>query len=85
LVPRRDITARVSLGLAIRRLRKREGLNRRELARYAEIDHAALKRYERGDESPSFESLLAITGAMVVPLSALIGDFEHEHYPLKDE
>jgi transcriptional regulator with XRE-family HTH domain len=70
--------AAVALGRAVQGLREREGLSRRELARYAGIEHRTLVRVERGEEFPSFETLLAIVDVMVLSLVVLIEAFEHE-------
>jgi transcriptional regulator with XRE-family HTH domain len=58
--------AAVALGRAVQGLREREGLSRRELARYADLEHQALRRIERGEEFASFETLLAIADVMVL-------------------
>ena len=85
LVAPQDSAACASLGQAIQRLRRREGLSRRELARDAKVDYGALRRIERGEACPSCEELLAISNTLVLPLSSLIGHFENEHYVFEDK
>jgi transcriptional regulator with XRE-family HTH domain len=66
---RQDLTR---LGLAIGELRRREGVNRRELARAAGIEEARLGALEAGRLDPDYELLLAVAEGIGVRPSAFV-------------
>jgi len=65
-----------SIGREVRRLREQLGLTISELARSAKLSGGMLSKIENGSTSPSLSSLLALTRALHVPMTALFRGFE---------
>ncbi len=65
-----------AIGARVRDRRKAAGLTLAELARAAEISTAMLSRIETGQISPSLNTLQLLSGAINMPLSALLASFE---------
>jgi len=62
----------VSLGDAIRRIRKAKGISQEALALTAEVDRGYLGRVERGDNNVAILTLLKIANALQVSLQDLM-------------
>lgn len=71
-----DVAAdgRASIGRRIRRLREATHATQENLAASAGIGRVTLVRVERGDQSPTFDTLAAIARALGKPLSDLLVD-----------
>ncbi|MFZ5443030.1 MAG: helix-turn-helix domain-containing protein [Myxococcota bacterium] len=67
----RDSSALQALGRRVRRLREGLRLTQEEFAKRCEISVSFASLLERGERSPSFETLLTISRALEVPLSEL--------------
>lgn len=65
-----------SIGQEVRRLRERLGLTIAKLAKAADMSSGMLSKIENGSTSPSLASLLALSQALNVPVSALFRQFE---------
>ena len=63
---------RQSIGSRIRRLREAAGKTQEELAGAAGIGRVTLVRIERGEQSPRYETLVALAGAFGEPLGRLL-------------
>jgi transcriptional regulator with XRE-family HTH domain len=59
-------------GALIRELRLRKGMSQEVLSGLAEISRSHLSMIETGGKSPNMETLWRISGALELPLSALI-------------
>ena len=68
---------RRALGRRIRKLRKEAGMTQERLAEAAEIGRVTLVRIESGEQSPRFETLSALAGALQRPTTELLMD-DHE-------
>ncbi len=66
----------VSIGQEVRRLRERLGLTIAKLAKAADMSSGMLSKIENGSTSPSLASLLGLSQALNVPVSALFRQFE---------
>jgi XRE family transcriptional regulator, regulator of sulfur utilization len=64
------------LGNVIRMHRDRRGLSQEALAALADVDRSFLGEVERGEASPSLETLVKIANALGERLSALISECE---------
>lgn len=69
-------------GELIRRSRKRHGLSQRRLALRAGTDQAAISRIERGETSPTIETLERLMEAMGERLSLDAESLERDYDPL---
>ena len=69
-------------GELIRRSRKRHGLSQRRLALRAGTDQAAISRIERGETSPTIETLERLLAAMGERLSIQPEPLDREYDPL---
>ena len=65
-----------SIGREVRRLREQLGMTISELAKSAKLSGGMLSKIENGSTSPSLSSLLALTRALHVPMTALFKGFE---------
>lgn len=63
-------------GTAIGQLRERRGLSIVQLAFISGLNRDTIAAIERGDSSPTFRTLLAISGALSLPLSEVMGRYE---------
>jgi DNA-binding XRE family transcriptional regulator len=63
---------RESVGARIRELRKSAGLTQEQLATKAGIGRVTLVRIEKGEQSPRYETLLALTAGLGRPLAELL-------------
>lgn len=63
---------RQALGLSIRRLRESTGLTQEALARAANIGRVTLVRIEHGEQSPRYETLVALARALQRPIQELL-------------
>jgi transcriptional regulator with XRE-family HTH domain len=71
--PDRPLTGLAAqVGATVRRLRAAQGLTLAELARSAAISPAMLSRMERGDVSPSLDTLAQLAAALNTSCSALL-------------
>lgn len=66
----------------IKGARERHGLSQRALALRAGTDQAAISRIERGEISPTVETVERLLAAMGERLSLASEPFEREHDPL---
>ncbi len=64
---------RMSLGERIREMRTAAGMTQRELASAAGIGRVTLVRLESGEQSPRYETLVAIARALGGPVGELLG------------
>ncbi len=67
-------TGRAQLGRRIRALRTQVGLSQEELAKRAKIGRATLARIELGQDSPRYETLVAIARGLGCDVSRLLID-----------
>ena len=65
-----------TFGLVVRIERVARGLSQEELAERAELHRNAIGLIERGERSPSIESLYAIARGLGVPASTLLTRME---------
>ena len=63
---------RQSIGSRIRRLREAARLTQEELATAAGIGRVTLVRIENGEQSPRYETLVALAGALGRPVAELL-------------
>lgn len=66
----------------IKRSRKRRGISQRSLALRAGTDQAAVSRIERGEVSPSVETVERLLAAMGERLRLEAEPFQRDHDPL---
>ena len=66
------------LGKRIRNIRRTSGTTQENLASRAGIGRITLGRIERGEQSPRYETLLAIAGGLACSVQSLIVDDESE-------
>lgn len=57
----------------LQRLREREGISRVVLSQLCGLPNGAIRKYERGEISPSIDSLIAIADHFHVSLDDLVG------------
>ncbi|MFI5954882.1 helix-turn-helix domain-containing protein [Cryptosporangium sp. NPDC051539] len=62
------------VGRRLRALRKEHGISLSALAERAGIGKATLSRLETGARNPTLETLYAVTGALGVPLAAVLAE-----------
>lgn len=67
------LTESSGVGARVTALRTERGLSLSELARRARIGKATLSGLEAGTRNPTLETLQAVTAALGLPLTALIG------------
>ena len=67
----------MELGDVIRQRRDQLGLSQAELARAAGIDARQIRRYESGEQQPSFTVAVAIAAALKISLTDLAGMPSH--------
>ena len=65
---------RQSIGNRIRRLREAAGMTQEELSSSAGIGRVTLVRIEKGEQSPRYETLIALSRALGRPLVELLAD-----------
>ena len=70
---------RHTLGQRIRRFRSSAGLTQDALARTANIGRVTLVRLEKGEQTPRFKTLDAISKALAIPVSELLVESEFLH------
>lgn len=58
---------------ALRRLRERKGISRRVLSELCGLPTGAVRRYERGEASPTLPTLMALAAYFGVTLDELTG------------
>lgn len=63
---------RQSIGSRIRRLREAAGITQEALASSAEIGRVTLVRIEKGEQSPRYETLVALSRALGLPLGEIL-------------
>ncbi|MEW5727276.1 MAG: helix-turn-helix transcriptional regulator [Pseudomonadota bacterium] len=63
---------RTIFGANVRQLRRQRGLSQATLAERADISVDMVGRIERGQASPSFDTVEAIAGVFSVPATALV-------------
>lgn len=71
-----SITAALRIGRRVAALRRERGLSLSELAGRAGIGKATLSGVEAGTRNPTLETLYAITGALGLPLAAVLAEPE---------
>ena len=69
---------REALGRAIRVLRAEQGASQEDVEAAGGLGQNALTRIERGNVSPSFDSLVGVATGLGVPLSVLIDGYEQQ-------
>jgi uncharacterized protein len=72
----------MTAGETIRRARERHGISQRTLALRASTDQAAISRIERGDISPTVETVERLLAAMGERLGLETRPVEREYDPL---
>ncbi len=65
---------RVALGSRLKTLREAAGMTQAELAKAAGIGRVTLVRIEHGEQSPRYDSLTALAGALGRPVADLLTD-----------
>ena len=65
---------RQSIGNRIRRLREAAGMTQEELSSSAGIGRVTLVRIEKGEQSPRYETLIALSRALGRPLAEMLAD-----------
>ncbi|MBM3942941.1 MAG: helix-turn-helix domain-containing protein [SAR202 cluster bacterium] len=65
-------TGRKVLGERIKHARKQAGLTQEALARVTKVARVTLARIERGDQSPRYDTLLAIAAGLNIPVEHLL-------------
>ena len=70
-VERAAAAGRRSLGARLRQLRAESGMTQEALAKAAGIGRVTLVRIEKGEQSPRYETLVALAGAMKLDASKL--------------
>ena len=68
----------VAFGRVVRRARKKLGISQEELADRCSLHRNAIGLVERGERSPSFDTLLAISHGLDVTASTLVARVERE-------
>lgn len=63
---------RQSIGSRIRKLREATGVTQEELSSSAGIGRVTLVRIEKGEQSPRYETLVALSRALGLPLAELL-------------
>lgn len=69
-----------TLGKRIRALRERRGLTQEDFARRSGISISFASLLERGERSPSYDTLVQVAAALEVPLAELFRDFSGATY-----
>lgn len=67
---------RETIGKRIRHMREQAGLTQETLASSARVGRITLIRIERGEQSPRYDTLLAIAKAFNLPIQRLLADNE---------
>jgi len=66
------VAGRQAVGLRVRQLRESAGLTQEALARAASIGRVTLVRIENGEQSPRYETLVSLAGALKRPIQELL-------------
>jgi DNA-binding XRE family transcriptional regulator len=69
---------REALGRAVRVLRAERGVSQETVEDAGGLGQNALSRIERGDVSPSFDSLVGVAAGLGIPLSVLVATYERQ-------
>lgn len=69
---------REALGRTVRVLRAESHLSQEDVERAGGLGQNALSRIERGDVSPSFDTLLGVAAGLGVTLGALVETYEQQ-------
>lgn len=77
---RREKVLELAIGRALRALRHQRGLTGADLAALTGLSVGMLSKIENGQISPSLTSLLALSNALGVPLTAFFRGFEEARY-----
>ena len=72
------MSSSVAFGRVVRRARKKLGFSQEELADRCSLHRNAIGLVERGERSPSFDTLLAIAHGLDVKPSTLVARVERE-------
>lgn len=73
-------TLESAIGAQVRALRKRQDMTVAELASQAGLSAGMLSKVENGAISPSLATLQSLAGALNVPMTSLLADFEQRHH-----
>ena len=65
----------------LQRLRERKGISRRVLSELCGLPTGAVRRYERGEVSPTLPALIALAAFFGVSLDELAGESEEKSRP----
>lgn len=76
--PPRIASYLAALGQAVRSHRERRGLSQEQLAFEVELDRTYISGIERGIRNPTIATLLRVTDALDVTISALLRAAERE-------
>lgn len=79
---RKQSSAHVALGRAVRELRARRGLSQEELGFCSRLHRNYVGAIERGEINPTFRILIALAHGLAVPLSELLVVFERQFVAL---
>ena len=66
----------MNIGPTIRNFRLRKGMSQGDLEDRAGLPHCRLSRLERGDATPSLDTLARLATALDVPLAQFVANFE---------
>ncbi len=69
-----DITTEI--GNRIRIQRQKKHLSQEKLAEYSDLHHTYIGQLERGEKTPSIDTLYKIAKGLGIPLTALLQDLE---------
>jgi len=62
----------IELGENIRKIRELKGFSQQNLADEIKVDQKTISRFEKGDISPKFETLVSVSKSLSVSLSQLL-------------
>lgn len=68
----------VLVGQVIARFRREKGLTQEVLSGLSDIGRTHLSAIENGERKPTLETLFRISGALGVPMSAIVAEIEAE-------
>jgi transcriptional regulator with XRE-family HTH domain len=75
------LPSNAALGQAIRRVRRERRLSTEALALEAGLHPNYVSGIERGVRNPTWTKLCEVAGALVIPVSAVTGEAEHDTCP----
>ena len=73
-----------TIGLNIRKYRKKQKIHQDQLAEMAELSTNYIGMIERGEKIPALETFLKIANALEVSADMLLADVQYTGYAVKD-